>query len=109
LLDFIFHRRKLAMVMNQVIREAGLGGLPKVVLQHKAGASAEIYLWGATLTSYKVENTRELLFVSKNALFDGKKGACVFVRVSAYVYTMCVHGRKWGWDQGVACLNRCEL
>lgn len=63
------------MVLNQVIRETGRGGLPKIVLQHKAGASAEVYLWGATLASYKVENTRELLFVSKNALFDGKKGA----------------------------------
>lgn len=64
------------MVVNQVIREVGLGGLPKIVLNHKAGASAEVYLWGATLTSYKVENTRELLFVSSKSLFDGKKGAC---------------------------------
>lgn len=64
------------MVLNQVIREIGLGGLPVIKLQHKAGASAEVYLWGATLTSYKVKNTRELLFVSKDALFDGKKGAC---------------------------------
>jgi D-hexose-6-phosphate mutarotase len=64
-------------MMNTVVREVGLGGLPVVRLHHKAGASAEVYLWGATLTSYKVENARELLFVSKNALFDGKKGACL--------------------------------
>lgn len=30
------------MVLNQVIRETGLGGLPKIRLQHKAGASAEV-------------------------------------------------------------------
>lgn len=34
--------RTIIMVLNQVIRETGLGGLPKIRLQHKAGASAEV-------------------------------------------------------------------
>ena len=52
---------------------AGNGGLEKVILKHESGVSAEVYLWGATLTSYKTADGIERIFVSPGALFDGKK------------------------------------
>ena len=33
---------------------AGEGGLPKAVLTHNDGSSAEVYLFGATVTSWKL-------------------------------------------------------
>mmetsp|Transcript_20742 Transcript_20742/g.48501 ORF Transcript_20742/g.48501 Transcript_20742/m.48501 type:complete len:302 (-) Transcript_20742:26-931(-) len=51
----------------------GHGGLDTVELRHPSGASAEVYLWGATLTSYKTPDGTERIFVSPGALFDGKK------------------------------------
>lgn len=51
----------------------GNGGLGMVALRHESGASAEIYLWGATLTSYKRPGGLESIFVSPGAIFDGKK------------------------------------
>lgn len=50
---------------------AGACGLPKVVLS-TADASAEIYLHGATLTSWKVGG-EELIFVSPKAVFEPPK------------------------------------
>jgi len=47
--------------------------MPRVLLKHKAGATAEVYNFGATLTSYKPTPEREVLFVSHKALFDGQK------------------------------------
>lgn len=44
-----------------------------VVLKHASGATAEIYLWGATLTSYKTPDGVERIFCSPGAIFDGKK------------------------------------
>lgn len=51
----------------------GQGGLDTVVLRHPSGASAEIYLLGATLCSYRTPNFKESIFVSPGAIFDGKK------------------------------------
>lgn len=51
----------------------GTGGLRKVTLRHASGASAEVYLWGATLTSYRDPTGKENIFVSPAAIFDGKK------------------------------------
>merc|ERR1711907_828420 len=51
----------------------GSGGLDTVVLRHGSGASAQIYLLGATLCSYKTPNGQEQIFVSPGAIFDGKK------------------------------------
>lgn len=44
-----------------------------MVLQHSGGAEAEVYLWGATLTSYKSAGGKENIFMSPAAIFDGKK------------------------------------
>ena len=53
----------------------GKGGLPTLTLRHGAsGASAELYLFGATVTSLKDgRDGEELLFVSKEAVFNGQK------------------------------------
>jgi hypothetical protein len=54
-------------------RGVGRGDLEMVTLQHPSGASAIVYLWGATLTSYRTATGVENIFVSPGALFDGKK------------------------------------
>ena len=43
--------------------------LPKLVLPHPSGASAEIYLQGAHVTSWKRASGEEMLFVSANSRF----------------------------------------
>ncbi|KAF9977303.1 hypothetical protein BGZ73_006452 [Actinomortierella ambigua] len=44
----------------------------KVVLTHPSGASAEVHLYGATLTSWNVHG-KERIFVSQKAILDGSK------------------------------------
>ena len=51
----------------------GTGGLPKVILQHACGASAEIYLYGACVTSWKQPSGNEVLYVRPDAVFDKSK------------------------------------
>jgi len=48
-------------------------GFAKVVLKHKCGSSAEIYLLGATVTSFKTSKGDQLLFLSSKALFQKGK------------------------------------
>lgn len=51
----------------------GEGNLPKVVLTSPHGSEAEIYLFGGCLTSWKVPNGKDLLFVRPDAVFNKKK------------------------------------
>ncbi|KAG0250370.1 hypothetical protein BG011_008398 [Mortierella polycephala] len=44
----------------------------KTILIHSSGASAEVYLLGATLTSWKTNN-KEHIFLSEKSLLDGSK------------------------------------
>ncbi|KAG0227142.1 hypothetical protein BGW41_003961 [Actinomortierella wolfii] len=44
----------------------------KTVLSHPSGSTAEVHLYGATLTSWTV-NGKERIFVSKKAVLDGSK------------------------------------
>ncbi|KAJ7566866.1 hypothetical protein O6H91_02G122200 [Diphasiastrum complanatum] len=53
--------------------ETGKGGLPKVVLSSELGSSAEIYLYGACVTSWKSMDGKDLLFVRPDAVFNGIK------------------------------------
>lgn len=53
--------------------EEGLGGLSKVVLRHACGSSAEIYLFGGCVTSWKQASGDEVLYVRPDAKFDGIK------------------------------------
>ncbi|KZV33962.1 Galactose mutarotase-like superfamily protein isoform 1 [Dorcoceras hygrometricum] len=51
----------------------GINGLEKVTLRDVRGSSAEIYLYGAHVTSWKNEHGEELLFVSSKAIFKPPK------------------------------------
>ncbi|KAI1302086.1 hypothetical protein EDD11_005757 [Mortierella claussenii] len=44
----------------------------KTILTHPSGASAEVHLFGSTLTSWKVAN-KERIFLSEKAVLDGSK------------------------------------
>ncbi|KAK8943400.1 hypothetical protein KSP40_PGU018438 [Platanthera guangdongensis] len=51
----------------------GHGGLHKVCVSSVHGSEAEIYLFGACVTSWKPSNGKDLLFVRPDAVFDAKK------------------------------------
>ncbi|XP_058089020.1 putative glucose-6-phosphate 1-epimerase isoform X3 [Magnolia sinica] len=51
----------------------GVGKLPKLVLLFMVGIEAEIYLFGGCITSWKVANGKDLLFVRPDAVFNGQK------------------------------------
>eukprot|EP01025_Chloroclados_australasicus_P033516 TRINITY_DN34203_c0_g1_i1.p1 TRINITY_DN34203_c0_g1~~TRINITY_DN34203_c0_g1_i1.p1 ORF type:complete len:388 (-),score=51.68 TRINITY_DN34203_c0_g1_i1:229-1326(-) len=51
----------------------GREGLPIVQLKNDAGASAEIYLFGGCVTSWKQANGSEVLYVRPDAKFDKSK------------------------------------
>ncbi|XP_051149310.1 putative glucose-6-phosphate 1-epimerase [Andrographis paniculata] len=51
----------------------GNDGLEKVILRHVRGSSAEIYLYGGQVTSWKNKHGEELLFLSSKALFTPPK------------------------------------
>lgn len=50
-----------------------VNGLQKVILREVRGFSAEVYLYGGQVTSWKNENGEELLFVSSKAIFQPPK------------------------------------
>lgn len=49
----------------------GRGGLPKLVVKHSSGAQLEVYLHGATVTSFQTPAGQEVLLLSRTAEFDG--------------------------------------
>ncbi|KAK3221324.1 hypothetical protein Dsin_008349 [Dipteronia sinensis] len=51
----------------------GINGLDKVVLRESRGTSAEVYLYGGQVTSWKNDHGEELLFVSSKAIFKPPK------------------------------------
>ncbi|XP_072980602.1 putative glucose-6-phosphate 1-epimerase [Typha angustifolia] len=51
----------------------GVNGLEKVVLREVRGSSAEVYLYGGHVTSWKNDHGEELLFVSNKAIFKPPK------------------------------------
>lgn len=51
----------------------GVNGMPRVVLSHPSGSSAEIYLNGAHVTSWKPAGGAERLFLSEAATFQEGK------------------------------------
>ncbi|KAB1214470.1 putative glucose-6-phosphate 1-epimerase [Morella rubra] len=54
----------------------GVHGLPKIILREVRGFSAEVYLYGAHVTSWKNEHREELLFLSSKAIFNPPKAIC---------------------------------
>ncbi|XP_072968858.1 putative glucose-6-phosphate 1-epimerase [Typha angustifolia] len=76
------HRRRFRLAFSSLGQKTyapgvqvseGNGGLPKVSLSSPHGSEAEIYLFGACVTSWKVSNGKDLLFVRPDAVFNGKK------------------------------------
>jgi glucose-6-phosphate 1-epimerase len=66
----------LAAMLTSSARSSAMDGragqsrvLPKLVLPHPSGASAEIYLQGGHVTSWKRANGDEMLFLSANSRF----------------------------------------
>ncbi|KAF4390904.1 hypothetical protein F8388_005717 [Cannabis sativa] len=51
----------------------GVNGLDKIILRESRGSSAEVYLYGAHVTSWKNDHGEELLFVSNKAIFKPPK------------------------------------
>ncbi|CAL9149224.1 putative glucose-6-phosphate 1-epimerase isoform X2 [Musa acuminata AAA Group] len=51
----------------------GVNGLDKVVLRDALGSSAEVYLFGGHVTSWRTDHREELLFVSNKAIFKPPK------------------------------------
>jgi glucose-6-phosphate 1-epimerase len=51
----------------------GINGLDKIVLRESRGRSAEVYLYGSHVTSWKNENGEELLHLSSKAIFKPPK------------------------------------
>ena len=49
------------------------GKMETVTLRHPSGSSVTLYKFGATLVSWKLDNGKEILFLSKEAVFDGKR------------------------------------
>ncbi|KAL5752644.1 hypothetical protein ACOSQ2_023151 [Xanthoceras sorbifolium] len=74
--------RKSGMAFALISKEVGVlgvrvtegeGNLPKVVLTSSSGSEAEIYQFGGCVTSWKVSNGKNLLFVRPDAVFNKKK------------------------------------
>nr|XP_043622197.1 putative glucose-6-phosphate 1-epimerase [Erigeron canadensis] len=51
----------------------GINGLEKVILREPHGSSAEVYLYGAHVTSWKNKQGEELLFLSSKSFFEPPK------------------------------------
>lgn len=60
-------------IPESVAFELGEGGLPKCVLTHKNGGRAEVYLFGANVTSWRQPSGDEVLYVRPDAVFDKSK------------------------------------
>eukprot|EP01114_Cavostelium_apophysatum_P013595 TRINITY_DN3328_c0_g1_i1.p1 TRINITY_DN3328_c0_g1~~TRINITY_DN3328_c0_g1_i1.p1 ORF type:complete len:288 (+),score=46.17 TRINITY_DN3328_c0_g1_i1:87-950(+) len=60
-------------ITENVINSTGHGGLQRIQIKHKEGSSAEVYLNGAHITSFKNSKGEELIFMSTKAVFkEGK-------------------------------------
>mmetsp|Transcript_97883 Transcript_97883/g.272350 ORF Transcript_97883/g.272350 Transcript_97883/m.272350 type:complete len:295 (-) Transcript_97883:111-995(-) len=90
--------------MTDAAPAKGKNDLDTVVLTHPSGASAEVYLWGATLASYKSPSGKENIFVSPGAKFDEKAAIrggvpVVFPQFGRPIESMPQHGfariSKW--------------
>ncbi|XP_031475137.1 putative glucose-6-phosphate 1-epimerase [Nymphaea colorata] len=51
----------------------GLGRLPKLLAKSSDGSEVEIYLFGGCITSWKLEDGKDILFVRPDSAFNGQK------------------------------------
>eukprot|EP00747_Dinoflagellata_sp_TGD_P185856 gnl/TRDRNA2_/TRDRNA2_42612_c0_seq1.p1 gnl/TRDRNA2_/TRDRNA2_42612_c0~~gnl/TRDRNA2_/TRDRNA2_42612_c0_seq1.p1 ORF type:complete len:320 (+),score=63.06 gnl/TRDRNA2_/TRDRNA2_42612_c0_seq1:67-1026(+) len=90
--------------MSSVRCSTGKGDQATVVLTHASGSSAEVYVFGATLSSYKFKGN-EVIFVSEKAIFNGAKAIrggvpLVFPQFGQPDKAMAQHGflRTSAWE-----------
>ena len=62
----------LAVKDATIRRGSGRNGLPMLEMVHASGAKCDVYLFGATITSYETASGEEVLFTSPLAVFDGR-------------------------------------
>ena len=51
----------------------GRNGMPKLEMVHASGSKCDVYLFGATITSYETASGEEVLYTSPLASFDGRQ------------------------------------
>lgn len=66
----IEYLRKQWALPGVVTVDKGRHGFPRLTLSHSSGSRAEIYLYGAHVTSWKNASGRENIFVSRQACFE---------------------------------------
>lgn len=82
----------------------GRGGQPRLLIDAPA-ASAQIYLHGATVTSWIPRGGKEVLFTSRDAVFDGATAIRGGVPLCLPDFSTGIHGDalpKHGWARLVA-------
>ena len=73
ILFFFLLDKKKKMENEFVVKEKGQNGLEKYVIHSPSKRStADVYLFGSHLTSYKIDG-KELIFLSSTSQFDGMK------------------------------------
>lgn len=100
-----------------VHRTTGQNGLPKLVLSHDSGSTAEIYLHGAHITSWKPAGGAEALFLSRAAQFQSDKsirgGIPVVFPQFADLGPLPKHGfarlQNWAWIEQDESASRAVL
>eukprot|EP00879_Flechtneria_rotunda_P032118 GHRR01035275.1.p1 GENE.GHRR01035275.1~~GHRR01035275.1.p1 ORF type:complete len:238 (+),score=80.98 GHRR01035275.1:77-790(+) len=60
-------------ILGSVEFVEGNAGLPTVLLKHACGSTAQVYLFGATIASWKQPSGDEVLYVRPDAVFDKSK------------------------------------
>lgn len=59
--------------MAQIVKDDARGGMEKIVLRSESGATAEVYLHGAHVVSWKAADGKDVLFTSEKAIFAPPK------------------------------------
>ena len=71
----LYKRRRatLSDSTSKVTYDLGAGNLDIIRLVHPSGSKVTVYKHGGTITSWKVADGREMLLLSREAVFNGKK------------------------------------
>ncbi|AYD89859.1 D-hexose-6-phosphate mutarotase [Actinomyces lilanjuaniae] len=78
---------------------AGRGGQPRLLVDAPAGYG-EVYLHGATVTSWRPRGSKEVIFTSRQAVFDGRTAIRGGVPLCLPVFSDGIHGDarpRHGW------------
>mmetsp|Transcript_17855 Transcript_17855/g.24704 ORF Transcript_17855/g.24704 Transcript_17855/m.24704 type:complete len:490 (+) Transcript_17855:64-1533(+) len=59
-------------IPDRVVLDLGISQMPRVTLLHESGSSAEVYLFGANVTSWRLPDASEVLYLrqDKNISYD---------------------------------------